>query len=213
MNSGKKRSGGRPTQLEAGALTERILDCARLTFARKGISNSSLEEIAKALAISKHTLYRRYPNKQALLEAVVDRDLKRFRSALEEASKDIDPPMAALHSVAYRYFQFRTDRDYSAFYLSVLAEAAISETLRASLAKWSINALGPLRQVISVAQSDGAIRSGDPTEICGVLVDLIEGANNRVRFSVGECPSESDHIRQFESRWAIFCAAMAGHQD
>jgi AcrR family transcriptional regulator len=213
MNSGSKRSGGRPTQTEAEALTERILDCARLTFARKGISNSSLEEISKALAMSKHTLYRRYPNKQALLEAVVDRDLKRFRSALEEAAGIIEPPLAALRSAALRYFSFGADRDYSAFYLSVLAEAAISETLRASLAEWSFDALAPLRQMIGAAQSVGAIASGDPAEICGVLVDLIEGANNRVRLAVGESPDASEYTRQFESRWAVFCAAMTRQQD
>ncbi|AEH81078.1 TetR/AcrR family transcriptional regulator [Sinorhizobium meliloti] len=204
----RRRGGGRPTREEAEALTSRLLDSARSTFARKGIANASMEEIAAELGISKHTLYRRYPNRQALLEAVVERDLVRFRKTLAEAAGQGDAPLAALRDVAFRYFRFGTDRDYSAFYLSVTAEAVFSLPLRERLAVWSSAALEPIVQAIISAQAAGLVVPGPAIEICHVLIDLLEGANNRVRLGLSESPDAADSLRLFESRWAIFQTAM-----
>jgi AcrR family transcriptional regulator len=207
MNIVRRRGGGRPTREEAEALTRRLLDSARSTFARKGVANTSMEEIAAELGISKHTLYRRYPNRQALLEAVVERDLVRFRKTLADAAGQGDAPLAVLRDMAFSYFRFGTDRDYSAFYISVTAEAVFSLPLRERLAAWSSAALEPVVQAITSAQAAGLIMPGSAIEICHVLVDLLEGANNRVRLCGSECPDAAESLRLFESRWAIFQTA------
>ncbi|MCW0001005.1 TetR/AcrR family transcriptional regulator [Pararhizobium sp. YC-54] len=208
MKAGQGRAGGRPTREEAENLTRQILDGARATFANKGVANASMEEIAARHAISKHTLYRRYPNKQVLLEAVVERDLLRFRTALAEASEGHGNRLFALHAIAFRYFLFGTDREYSAFYLSVTAEAVVSPALRERLSTWSSVALEPMVDAIIAAQTAGAVVPGDALELCGVLVDLLEGANNRVRRSLSGSPDEAECRRLFESRWTIFERAM-----
>ncbi|CAN7734039.1 TetR/AcrR family transcriptional regulator [Neorhizobium sp. LjRoot104] len=202
------RPGGRPTREEAANLTRQILDEARITFATKGIANASIEEIAARRAISKHTLYRRYPNKQAILEAVVERDLTGFRTALAQAAKQHGRPLLALRAVAFQYFLFGTDRDYAAFYLSVTAEAVLSASLRERLAVWSSVALEPMVDVIIAAQASSAVVAGDASEICGVLIDLLEGANNRIRLGLRDTPDEAELRRVFESRWTIFQTAM-----
>ncbi len=209
MNPASRRAGGRPTREESEALTERLLDSTRSTFARKGVANTSVEEIAAELGISKHTLYRRYPNKPALLEAVVERDLLRFRKALAEAAGQGADPLEALHDTARRYFLFGTDQDYSAFYLSVIAEAVVSSSLRERLAEWSGIALQPLKEAILSAQAANAIVPGDAAEICGILVDLLEGANNRVRLRIADTPDKIEFLELFESRWTVFLAAMS----
>ncbi len=110
MKTAQPRPGGRPTREGAATLTRQILDDARAAFAKKGVANASIEEIAARQAISKHTLYRRYPNKQALLAAVVERDLTLFRAEFAQAAKQHEEPLLALHAVAFRYFLFGTDR-------------------------------------------------------------------------------------------------------
>ncbi|WEX75732.1 TetR/AcrR family transcriptional regulator [Sinorhizobium numidicum] len=209
MNPAIRRAGGRPRREESEALTERLLDSTRSTFARKGVANTSVEEIAAVLGISKHTLYRRYRSKPALLEAVVERDLLRFRKALSEAAAQSADPLEALHDTARRYFLFGADRDYSAFYLSVIAEAVISASLRERLAEWSGIALQPLKEAILSAQAANAIVPGDAAEICGILVDLLEGANNRVRLGTSDSPEKIEFLELFERRWTVFLAAMS----
>jgi AcrR family transcriptional regulator len=208
MKLAQPRPGGRPTREGTANLTRQILDDARAAFAKKGVANASMEEIAARQAISKHTLYRRYPNKQALLGAVVERDLIRFRAALAQAAMQHEEPLLALHAVAFRYFLFGTDRDYSAFYLSVTAEAVLSASLRERLAIWSSVALEPMVGAILAAQDAGAIVAADPSELCGVLVDLLEGANNRIRLGLRGAPDEAECRRVFDSRWTIFQTAM-----
>ncbi len=213
MKSAQARARGRPTREEAENLTRQILDDARATFANKGVANATMEEIAAHHAISKHTLYRRYHSKQALLEAVVERDLVRFRTALALAAMQRKEPLPALHAIALRYFLFGTNRDYSAFYLSVTAEAVVSASLRERLAILSRDALEPMVKAIIAAQAAGSIVAGDASEICGVLVDLLEGANNRIRLGLCDTPDEAECRRVFESRWTIFRIAMTPKSD
>jgi AcrR family transcriptional regulator len=203
-----KRRGGRPTKENTAAMNDQLLDGARSSFARKGIAGAALEEIAAELGVSKHTIYRRYPNKPALLEAVVKRDLDRFRQVLATAAAEKTDALDALQNVALRYFLFGTDREYSAFYLSLMAEAVVSTPLRERLAEWSGIALEPFRDAVASAQEAGGIMAGEAWSICGILVDLLEGANNRVRLAAADPADDTDRRWLFDERWSVFMAAM-----
>ena len=52
---------------------ERILHTALEHFAREGYAASSMRDIAAQLGITKGALYRHYPSKRAILEAMVER--------------------------------------------------------------------------------------------------------------------------------------------
>ncbi|MGH3461580.1 MAG: TetR/AcrR family transcriptional regulator [Kribbellaceae bacterium] len=59
----------RPTRADARRNYELLLTAARQAFLEHG-SDASLEEIARRAGVGIGTLYRRFPNRQALLEAV-----------------------------------------------------------------------------------------------------------------------------------------------
>lgn len=210
VDTGGRKPGGRPTREQAAAIDARILDGARAVFCRKGVANSGLEEIAAELGMSKHTLYRRYPNKAALLEAVVGRDVGRFRDALLSAAagKEGEGALDALRRAAFRYIEIGSSRDYAAFYLSVSAEAAVSPVLRERLASWSRDALEPLAGCVAAAQGAGELRPGDPASVCGILVDLLEGVNNRLRLGDDRGGNVPSLLRLFEERWTVFTTAF-----
>jgi hypothetical protein len=117
-------------------------------------------------------------------------------------------PLEAVEMTARCYFEIGSSRDYAAFYLSVSAEAAISGPLRRQLAVWSKASLEPLERTISAAQAAGLIRDGDPSAICEFLVDLLEGANNRVRLHDDSNGDLQYPEVLFADRWAVFVAAM-----
>ncbi|MCB8823349.1 TetR/AcrR family transcriptional regulator [Microvirga rosea] len=210
MGANGRRVGGRPTKEQAAALDNLVLDGARTLFCQKGVSHSSVEEIAVHLGVSKHTIYRRFSNKAALLDAVVQRDIRRFCSELLSVSRDTIDPLEAVRRTAQRYFEFGSSRDYAAFYLSVSAEAAFSPTLRKRLSEWSQAALQPLIDTISAAQAAGVIGAGEPGTICEILVDLLEGANNRVRLRDEASCDERTPQQLFDQRWAVFVVATRG---
>jgi AcrR family transcriptional regulator len=73
----------RPRRADARRNYDRVIAAAREAFARHGTA-TSLEEIARAAGVGIGTLYRHFPNRQALLEAVyVDEVESLCRSAGE----------------------------------------------------------------------------------------------------------------------------------
>jgi AcrR family transcriptional regulator len=183
-----------------------LLDTARNLFCKKGVAGTSIDEIALVLQASKHTIYRRYESKLALLEAVVSRDVERFQVALNEAGAREPEPLAKLRSMSRAYFDFGASRAYSALYAAIALEAATSDHLRSRLKIWAASALSPLYQAIAAAMPAQRWRNGNPRAICEILVDLLDGASNRLRWS--EDIDQDALSRIFEERWKVFRQAM-----
>lgn len=62
---------GRPSQKQSQAITAAILDAATALFLKDGFDGTSMEAVANAVQIPKTTLYKRYPDKLGLLNAVL----------------------------------------------------------------------------------------------------------------------------------------------
>lgn len=197
-----RRSSGRPTKDDTAAMRSRLLDAARLLFAQKGYANATLDELATTLGASKHTIYRRFSGKEPLFDAVVERDIQSFRQRL--SSVKAETPMDALYRCSRRYFEYGIDESYAAFYLFVTAEAAISKKMRKKLARWSAIALEPLQEMVVASQASGDLASGDPIHLCGILVDLLDGAANRTRLNDQRGRNAKLTRVVFEERWMLF---------
>jgi AcrR family transcriptional regulator len=53
-------------------VAKEVLEQAALLFARKGFANTSLQDVAEAIGLSRPALYYYFPSKNALLEALVE---------------------------------------------------------------------------------------------------------------------------------------------
>ncbi len=71
---------GRPRRELAGQVEERILDAAGRVFLEHGFQGASVDEIAEAASAGKPTIYARFPSKQALFTAVIERLVRRNTS-------------------------------------------------------------------------------------------------------------------------------------
>lgn len=71
---------GRPPREQAGRVEERILDAAGKVFLERGFSGASIDEIAEVACAGKPTIYARFPNKEALFTAVIERLVRRNTS-------------------------------------------------------------------------------------------------------------------------------------
>ena len=60
-------------------LDDAIIDCAATLFARHGFKETSIQRIADAVGYSKTGLLHRYPSKEALQQAVLDRCVGEMR--------------------------------------------------------------------------------------------------------------------------------------
>jgi AcrR family transcriptional regulator len=80
----------RPKRADARRNYEKVLRAAREAFAEGGES-TALEEIARRAGVGIGTLYRHFPNRQALLEAVYLGEVEGFCRAADEVPDDADP--------------------------------------------------------------------------------------------------------------------------
>jgi AcrR family transcriptional regulator len=79
---------GRAQRVDARANRGRILDVAQEVFG-KGGESASTEEVARLAGVGIGTVFRHFPTKAALLEAVLAREFDRLR---EEAEAMLDAP-------------------------------------------------------------------------------------------------------------------------
>ena len=64
---------------------ERLLNIAKQAFSRHG-ANASLDDIAKQAGVGPGTLYRHFPTRDALIEAVYHAEVEKLASAARHAS-------------------------------------------------------------------------------------------------------------------------------
>ncbi len=80
------------TELRADARRnlERVLDAAAEAFAASG-PDASIDEIARLAGVGHGTVFRRFPTKDDLMYAVIERHVAQLRSIAEEALAGDDP--------------------------------------------------------------------------------------------------------------------------
>jgi AcrR family transcriptional regulator len=92
---GSKNAERKP-RTDAQRNRERILEVAKETFTRSG-ANASLDEIAKESGVGPGTLYRHFPTRDALLEAVYRSEVEKLAAA-ERKFAEIMPAVEALRA-------------------------------------------------------------------------------------------------------------------
>jgi AcrR family transcriptional regulator len=86
----------RKTRTDAQRNRERILEVAKAAFARSG-ANTSLDDVARQAGVGAGTLYRHFPTRDALLEAVYHTEVAKLAAAERELSEKL-PPVEALRA-------------------------------------------------------------------------------------------------------------------
>jgi AcrR family transcriptional regulator len=90
MGSQKTTPSGRKPRADAQRNRERILEVAKKAFTRSGV-DISLDEVAKQAGIGPGTLYRHFPTRDALLEAVYRTEVAKLAAAQREFSQEMTP--------------------------------------------------------------------------------------------------------------------------
>lgn len=84
---------GRPSaaggeRKDAARNRRRVLEAARSLFAERGVCETTMEEISFHAGVGKGTLYRRYPNKGLLCQALLDEPTRDFQTEIMRATSE-----------------------------------------------------------------------------------------------------------------------------
>jgi AcrR family transcriptional regulator len=154
----------RPKRADARRNYDKVIAAAREAFAEGGVS-TSLEEIARRAEVGIGTLYRNFPNRQALLEAVYVGELE----GLCHAAGELDDlaPWDALVSWLHRFVGYMATKQALAQELLnyVDREAPLFRSCRTMM----YEAGEPL---LARAQEAGAVR---PDANLGDIIQMVGG--------------------------------------
>ncbi len=78
-----------------------ILDSVKSVFAAKGFEGASMQDLARAAGMSAGNFYRYFPSKDAIIEAIVERELERVADEFTVVM-DSDAPAATLKDIVRR---------------------------------------------------------------------------------------------------------------
>ena len=96
---------------EAVVLTpERILDVTEDVLRRYGLAKATVVDVARALDVSHGSVYRHFPSKASLREAVAKRWLDRIDAPLRKIAEDTGPAPARLEAWLRTLFAAKRER-------------------------------------------------------------------------------------------------------
>ena len=135
----------------------RILAAAMALFEERGVTNVTMEEISRSAGVGKGTLYRRFPNKGLLCQALLDEPTRRLQAEALFASGDPEKgPLEKLKDFLERVVLF-TEENLDLLYgghdtLHGAERVAHYDHPAYSWMRWTV--LGLLRQAVRKGELD-----------------------------------------------------------
>jgi AcrR family transcriptional regulator len=190
----RQQSSERKPRADAERNRERILEAAKEAFTQSGV-NASLDDIAKEAGVGPGTLYRHFPSRDELLEAVYRTEVEKLAAAEGKFAVTM-PPMEALRAWMLLFVDYIATKKIIAPALSAsvggsskvieASYAAIHEAMRALVKRAiksgelrkDVNPVDLLRALLGVAYLES---SRDWQASARRLVDILIAGSRPVR--------------------------------
>jgi len=161
---------------------QHIVDAASVCVRRAGFHGASMAEIAQAAGMSVGQIYRYFENKEAIIAAIVARDVAEMRDKFSELQNSGQPLIEAIISSCSEAVDHYYDLERSALLLEVVAEAArnpgVAAIVQAADAEERALAHDMIRQVLPAGCSERELAARG--EVISMLFDgmAVRGVNN-----------------------------------
>ena len=146
-----------------------LIDTAKAAFADAGL-NVSLEEIARRAQVGIGTLYRHFPSREAVVEAVYRHEVEQLAEAVPQLLKSLSPG-EALHKWMHLFIDYIATKRLIAPSLGAVAGEA--SALRANSTELITGAVATL---VSRAAESGAVRKDiAPSDLLRAMIGVSYG--------------------------------------
>ncbi len=166
MDADRRTTPPRKPRADSVRNRKRVLDAAKVVFAAGGPA-ASLEAVARMAGVGTGTLYRHFPTRELLFEAVYRNEVEQLVAVAEQLGTDL-PPLEALRRWMHANVEFVATKKGMSAALAVAVHAG------SDLTAYSMDRLGrAVGALLHSAAEAGAIR-GDigPVDILRTVVGL-----------------------------------------
>ena len=214
---------GRPCKSVSEALDDTLLASAIQAMRDADFNEISLDKLAARIGVSKPTIYRRFANRSALIEAMVEHEFAALlkgsgdRETMSAATKvrDETDPLDDLRDYAQALFDFALRPSTANFVGFLHQEALLNPRIAELRHEWHVNVLNHLVESIRGVQASGRFAPSDPTMLATLLIDLMQTAISLypLGFSQTDVLSGMTPSDYFQWRFSIFLTVAGKRND
>ena len=176
----------------------RIMDAAIRSYREIGYRKTSMADVARGASMSPANVYRFFPSRQSLEEAVVAELLDEILMAAATAGGSNGSSLQRLSATLRTLSRLDQDRMANDPRLSELVAAAIHADYPVTLA-YTDKVRGIVQSIIMAGQASGEIRSGSPMALACCLLDAMDA-------HVAQSPTKPFTARPAFEEMMEFCA-------
>lgn len=174
-----------------------ILDAAEKVFFSKGFNNTTMDEVAERVELSKGTLYLYFKNKEDLYFAIAQRSMSVLQSMFEDAVAKHGKGIEKVRAIGRAYHKF--SQDYKNYFDMMMHFEAVQNNLNLDsrvLDEMHLKGQSVMQVLVEAIQSgidDGSIRSNlDPLKTAFLLNGVSSGIIHLIA-------REAQHIKKMEA--------------
>ncbi len=149
----------------------RIIDAAADCVIAFGVDRVTLAEIARRAGVSRPTVYRRWPDTQAILAALLTTRITNSLGEVAVSGADRDAIVKRMVGMAER---LRDDEVIMTVLSSAPALAMVYIAQRMGTSQQIL--LEVLAGALATAQADGSVRPGDPKQLAAMCLLIVQSA-------------------------------------
>ena len=211
MTTVMQRRAGRPSREEALAIETLILDRTIDALRDARYATLSIDALAQDIGVTKQTIYRRFPSKDALIDAAIQHKMEQLHAFARDTASTNAEPIEALRSFSRHMFAMLLKPENMGLAIFInhasLTDAGFARRQR----HWHELLMAPMVAAIATAQQQHLLEPGSPECMAHMLFDLLGGPVNRLRASLephvaldGLCEDGA-----FDGRFAAFLKLYA----
>ncbi len=206
MIAATQRRAGRPSREEAEAIETLILDRTIDALRDARYATLSIDALAQDIGVTKQTIYRRFPSKDALIDAAIRHKMDELHAFARNAAEDTPEPIEALRTFARHLFAMLLKPENMGLAIFINHASLTDAGFAVRQRDWHAMLMAPMTCAIGLAQRRGLLVAGSAEQMAHLLFDLLSGPVNRLRASL-EWDVALDGLcedRAFASRFDAF---------
>jgi TetR/AcrR family transcriptional repressor of uid operon len=154
---------------------QRILEAAKSCFVRSGFQGASMQEICAQCGMSPGALYRYFPSKESIVEAICEADREDDMTCFG-ALKDAEVAVDALVEAAMAHIVHTHEKGSAALFAEMRAESMRNETVRCTVEGHKQQVADMIAPILKAAIDRGEIDPPvDLATLMAVVMSIGEG--------------------------------------
>jgi AcrR family transcriptional regulator len=177
-------------------MRQKLAKSAFQLFAKRGIKNVSLDEVAANAGVTKGSLYWHYKSKKEVILAACQYYYGQWQERADAAIAVDDNPLGQFERVVrFSVQSCLFDRTNRVFTSEVLALSLQDRDVLAARAKFYRTVCDQYTRLLEAACAQGHIQVADPRAAVEWMVAAIDGIKQRATFEPGICtPEHCDQV-------------------